>query len=119
PEMGAMNRLREAKNLSNAARWRLAAAYQLAGQSDVCDQLLSTASTTIPKYTELSYTYGNDVRDKAMILEVMSMTKQKAKSAALMKEVASALNENSWMSTQTTAYCLLGISKFIGSSPVD
>lgn len=119
PEIGAMNRLREAKNLSNAARWRLAAAYQLAGQSDVCDQLLSTASTTIPKYTELSYTYGNDVRDKAMILEVMSMTKQKAKGAALMKEVASALNENSWMSTQTTAYCLLGISKFIGSSPVD
>ncbi len=32
PELGAMNRLKEFKYLSNEAKWRLAAAYQLAGQ---------------------------------------------------------------------------------------
>ena len=32
PELGAMNRLREFKYLSIEARWRLAAAYKLAGQ---------------------------------------------------------------------------------------
>lgn len=31
PELGAMNRLREYKDLSVAAKWRLAAAYQIAG----------------------------------------------------------------------------------------
>lgn len=119
PEMGAMNRLRESGTLSNAAKWRLAAAYQLAGQSDVASKLMNTANTKIPKYQELGYSYGSDVRDKAMILEVMSLTSSKAKGATLMKEIAKELNSNQWMSTQTTAYCLIAISKFVGSSPSD
>lgn len=117
PELGAMNRLRETSNLSMSARWRLAAAYQLAGQTDVAKKLLSTAHSNIPAYRELSYTYGSDIRDKAMILEVMALTKQKAKGAVLMKELAKELNNQQWMSTQTTAYCLVGISKFVGQSP--
>jgi len=34
PNLGAMNRLREMKGLSDVARWRLASAYMLAGQKD-------------------------------------------------------------------------------------
>ena len=33
PETGAMNRLKELKNLSAQARWQLAAAYALAGKT--------------------------------------------------------------------------------------
>ena len=119
PELGSMNRLRESPNLSVAARWRLAAAYQLAGQNDVAEKLIAGASTTIPKYTELSYTFGNDVRDKAMILEVLSLLNKKAKAATLMKDIAKELNQENWMSTQTTAYCLLSIGKYLGTTPTD
>lgn len=119
PELGAMNRLRESKTLTNIARWRLAAAYQVAGQAESAKKLMAGASTKVEKYTELSYTFGNDVRDKAMILEVLALTKDKAKGLPMMKEIAKEMSSNNWMSTQTTAYCLIAISKFTGASDVD
>ena len=119
PELGAMNRLRESKTLSNIARWRLAAAYQVAGQTESAKKLMAGASTKVEKYTELSYTFGNDVRDKAMILEVLALTKNKSKGLPMMKEIAKEMNSNEWMSTQTTAYCLMAISKFVGTSETD
>jgi hypothetical protein len=119
PDLGAMNRLRESANLSVAAKWRLAAAYQLSGQSDIARKLVNNATTTIPKYRELSFTFGSDLRDKAMILEVLTLMGDKGRGASLMKEISKELNSNQWMSTQTTAYGLIAISKFIGASPVD
>jgi uncharacterized protein YfaS (alpha-2-macroglobulin family) len=119
PETGAMNRLREMKNLSLPARWRLAAAYYLSGQQSVAKTLIEGTSTAIPKYTELSYTFGNDIRDKAMILETMCLIKENAKATALMKEIAKELNTDDWMSTQTTAYCLIAVSKYLGMTPND
>ena len=119
PELGAMNRLRESKSLSNIARWRLAAAYQVAGQTESAKKLMAGASTKVEKYTELSYTFGNDIRDRAMILEVLALSKDKVKGLELMKQIAKELSNDNWMSTQTTAYCLIGISKFVGASNTD
>jgi alpha-2-macroglobulin len=116
PEIGAMNRMRESSKLSLAARWRLAAAYQMADQPEVASKMIVGASTDIPEYVELSYTFGNDVRDKAMILEALALMNQKAKAAKLMKEIANELNSNKWMSTQTTAYCLIAVSQYLTTS---
>ncbi len=44
PELAAMNRLRESKDLSNDAKWRLAAAYALAGKKNVAEQIAQTAN---------------------------------------------------------------------------
>ncbi|MEI8203503.1 MAG: MG2 domain-containing protein [Bacteroidota bacterium] len=114
PEMGAMNKLLEYKGLSLAARWRLAAAYQLAGKPEVAKRLISTATTYIKPYRELYYTYGSDVRDKAMIIETLCLMDQKVKAAPLVKELSSQLSKNDWYSTQSTAYALLAITKFTG-----
>ena len=116
PELGAMNRLRETNGLSVAAKWRLAAAYQLAGQPEIAKKLVYNISWTITPYKELYFTYGSDVRDKAMILEALSLMNQKAKAAPLLKDIASSMCKDSWMSTQTTAYCLVAISKFVGNT---
>jgi uncharacterized protein YfaS (alpha-2-macroglobulin family) len=115
PELGAMNRMREEKALGNAARWRLAAAYQLVGQAEIAKELLSGATMQISRYTELSYCYGSDKRDKAMILETLCLLNQRAKGAGLAKELAAALNSPGWMNTQETAYCLLAICRFAGA----
>ncbi|MFL5751881.1 MAG: alpha-2-macroglobulin family protein [Bacteroidia bacterium] len=112
PEIGAMNRLREEKKLALSARWRLAAAYQVAGQPEVAQGLIKGASTTITAYKELSYSYGSDIRDKAMILETLSLLKDKTKAAVMAIDVAKTLNKNQWMSTQETAYCLLAMCRF-------
>lgn len=120
PELGAMNRLREVKSLSTQAKWRLAAAYHLAGQNETAKQLITGLSTEVKEYRELSYTYGSSDRDIAMILETTTILGDRAKAASLMQKVARALSRNNyWMSTQETAYCLLAIGKFMGSNKAD
>ena len=47
-KLGAMNRLKEWKFLSPEAKWRLAAAYQLIGQTKVALQLISGLPTSFP-----------------------------------------------------------------------
>jgi len=113
PELGAMNRLREQTTLSIAAKWRLAAAYQLAGQTESAKKLIYNISSTIKPYKELYYTYGSDVRDKAMIVEALSIMNQRVKAAPIIKEISTAMCKEVWMSTQTTAYCLIAISKYL------
>ncbi|HEY1038389.1 MAG TPA: alpha-2-macroglobulin family protein, partial [Bacteroidia bacterium] len=115
-EMAAMNRLREEKSLSATAKWRLAAAYNLVGQTEVAKKLVEGLPTAVKAYNELSYSYGSDFRDKAMILETLSLLNEKTKGAPLAKELAKELSSNTWMSTQETAYGLLAICEYSGAN---
>lgn len=115
-ELGAMNRLREAENLPTTARWQLAAAYALAGQPEAAAQLVEKASLSVPKYNELSNTYGSDIRDKAMILDALSLMKRMNDALPLVKELSEALSAEQWLSTQTTAYALISIARHSGVS---
>lgn len=115
-EMGAMNRLREQGSLSLSAKWMLAAAYAKAGQSEAAKQLISNASTTVKAYQEMSYSYGSDLRDKAIILETLLLLEDKPKSFELLKEISTSLSDpNYWMSTQTAAWCLKSAAAFATS----
>ncbi len=116
PVLGEMNRLREQTNLSIQARWRLAAAYVLAGQPEMAKKITGNLTTTIKPYAEMSYSYGSDDRDRAMILETMSLMNQRNKAIPIMKQVSKALSSNRWMSTQTTAYCLIAMTQFAGTN---
>ena len=116
PELGAMNRMRQLENLSIQAKWRLAGAYALAGRKDVSTKMIAGLSTEIPAYKELSYTYGSHVRDYAMILESVVLTGNNALSTSVAQRVADFLGARNWYSTQTTAYSLLGISKYFKNS---
>jgi len=115
-ELGAMNRMKENKTLTLNAKWRLAGAYKLMGQDKVANNLVFGASTEIEEYSEYSYSYGSSARDEAMILEILSRLNDKGKAALLAKIIANKLGENRWMSTQTTAYSLIALSKFLEGS---
>jgi uncharacterized protein YfaS (alpha-2-macroglobulin family) len=115
PELGAMNKLLERKNLSVQATWRLAAAYQLAGKPEEARKLVAIAPMIIKPYRELWWSYGSDIRDEAMIVETLCLLNMKPKAADLVKTISSSLSREEWMSTQTTAYCLIAISRFTGS----
>ncbi len=119
PELSAMNRMKEIDNLSNTAKWRLAGAYVLVGRPEVAEQLINNVGTAVEDYTELSYSFGSGVRDEAMILEVLALMDNKSKGGLMAKEVAEELNRDQWMSTQTTAYALIAMSKFVGISSTD
>ena len=116
PELGSMNRLREHPDLSTAVRWRLAAAYQLVGQTEVAQKLINGVGYDFPEYQATAYTYGSNTRDLAMVLETLILLKDKPNAAFVAKKIADAMNSNRWMSTQTTAYSLLAMSKFLGNT---
>ncbi|MCU4176811.1 alpha-2-macroglobulin family protein [Carboxylicivirga sp. N1Y90] len=117
PELSAMNRMRNQNSISLQARWRLAAAYALAGHQKVAQELIANAATTSTSHD--SYTYGSPDRDKAMVIETLTLMKKREDAAALVQELSKALSGQRWMSTQTTAYGLLSISKFLGNSGSD
>jgi len=117
PELSAMNRMREMKSLSIQARWRLAAAYAVAGKPEVAKTLTDNVSTTIAPYQELGYTYGSALRDQAMIIETMVLMKNSKAAAPIVQAVAKILSSDRWLNTQEIAYALLAVSKFVGDSP--
>ncbi len=116
PEIGAMNRLREFKYLSKEAKWRLAAAYKLVGQSEIASSMIRNLNYEVKPYRQLGGTFGSDLRDRAMILETLVDIGDKAKASKLLYSVAAQLAKDEWYSTQTTAYALIAISKYLGEN---
>ena len=112
PEMGAMNRLRESADLSVSAKWRLAAAYSLAGNPEAAKSLIQGAPTTIENYREQYYTYGSDIRDRAMIVETLILLNDFDKAMPLLQQLSNRLSSTMWMSTQELSFSLLAFSKF-------
>ncbi|MBP7496847.1 MAG: hypothetical protein KA792_04200 [Bacteroidales bacterium] len=112
PEAGAMNRLRELPNLTQNAKWRLAAAYQMAGYYDIATKLIKGLSYEVQPYKEQNYTYGSEDRDLAMYLETLILMNRKTEAFKIARNISAALCQKGWMSTQTTAYCLLAMSKY-------
>lgn len=114
PELGAMNRLREHKDLTVEAKYRLAAAYALAGKKDVANELVSSLDVVLPSrpYNYYSYNYGSAIRDKAMILETLTLLSDDTNAFKLLKEISDKLNDQYWMSTQTTAYALMAAAQY-------
>jgi uncharacterized protein YfaS (alpha-2-macroglobulin family) len=116
PALGAMNRMRGMKDLSSLTKWRLAAAYFLAGKGKVANEIVTDLTSSVKAYDKFSYTYGSVERDQAMILETMVLMGNKTDAFILLKDLSEKMTSQRWMSTQTTAYCLLAAAKFIGSS---
>jgi uncharacterized protein YfaS (alpha-2-macroglobulin family) len=113
PELGAMNRLKEKSSLATEVKWRLAAAYAIAGQLDVAKKMVNNIPSSAKSYQDYYYTYGSTERDDAMILETMTLLKDNNNAFLKVKSLAAKLGNNEyWFSTQSTAYCLMAISKY-------
>ena len=117
PELGAMNRLKEFPYLSPAGKWRLAAAYRLSGQPEVAASLVKGLPLTVKPYRQSAGTFGSDLRDQAMILETLTLVGNKGKADQLARSVAAKLSEDTWHSTQSTAYALIAVAKYCGANP--
>lgn len=115
PDLAAMNRLREFSEISNEAKWRLAAAYALAGQKEASDAISQRANINFKPSRYNYYTYGSVDRNRAMALETMALTKN-IKMRELAEYIAKDLSSNRWMSTQTTAYSLLAMAKMVNAN---
>ena len=118
PEWGAMNRLQEMNNLPTIAKWRLALAYAEGGKPEIAKGLIRGLSKEVDAYQELGGSYGSDLRDEAMILETLVALNEKEAAASVVRSISENLSKDRWYSTQTTAYSLLAIAKFVGQNEV-
>jgi len=115
PELAAMNRLRESKELSNDAKWRLAAAYALAGKKEVAQQIAQTANINFVPQKYDYYTYGSPFRNRAMALETLVLLGD-SKQRDLAISVAKDLSSGNWYSTQETSYALMAMAKMVAKN---
>ncbi len=115
PETGVMNRFREEIGGNPQARWRLAAAYQLAGQRQVARQLIQQQPETMEAYLTPGISFGSDLRDKAMMLEALLLLDDRQAAFPLLREIAGEIGNSTWLSTQTAGWCFYAISKFYGN----
>ena len=112
-EVSAMNRLREHSKLSNMARYRLAHAYIMIGQNHVAKALID--GITDRSYSNSShyrYTFGSIIRDKAFVLETELALGNLDEAQQLATDISDALNDDAWMSTQTTAYAIRSMALY-------
>ena len=117
PSIGAMNRLRLRGGLSNQSKARLSLAYLLIGQEEVGKQLMNSIDKTenYHKYSNWNNTYGSQLRDQAMMLESYILSEDLNSANKLIKKISKQLQSKKWYSTQTTAFCLVSLSKIMNS----
>jgi hypothetical protein len=61
----------------------------------------------------MAYSYGSDLRDKAIIMETLIALNERTKAFDLLKDISASLsNASYWMSTQTVAWCLKSVGAF-------
>ena len=107
-ETGAMNRLKESKDLSVQTRWCLAAAYVLDGKTKAAEELVFNIATTIPPYYS-RYTYGTSDRDESMILQTMVLMKRLDQAFKQAQQIAKNLSQQNYYDTQSTAFALMAM----------
>lgn len=122
PEVGAMNRLREAFASGApsdgaagyyAGRWLLAAAYQQMGLNDVAGELIAAASQP-EEYPRPGPTYGSALRDRAIELLVRDARGESDAAWKIAQVIAGQLASQDWYSTQSTAWALMAMARFAG-----
>jgi uncharacterized protein YfaS (alpha-2-macroglobulin family) len=117
--ISAMNRLRENPKITADARWRLAAAYLLAGKPEAAKELIRN----IPQNATFTYdnpgaTFGSSLRDQAMILETLILLKQENEAFELLVDIADQM-KNTSLNTQSAAFCLYAFARFAETSKME
>ncbi|MDR2057125.1 MAG: alpha-2-macroglobulin [Dysgonamonadaceae bacterium] len=108
PELGAMNRLKETKDLFLQSRWLLATAYALSGKMQPAEELIFNISSDIAPYYS-SYTYGSSERDESLILQALIEMGRMDAAFKQAQKIAKKLSKQTYFDTQSTAFALMSM----------
>jgi uncharacterized protein YfaS (alpha-2-macroglobulin family) len=112
----AMNLLNAENKLNRTASAFLAGAYQNSGKSSIASELLTKHSEGSWYEPYHSYSYGSELRNKSVACLVLNNMDRKEEAAKLAIQIANSLGSTRWHSTQSTAFGLMAVSKFLGES---
>ena len=99
------------------ATYLLAAAYAMAGKSQLATELLAQAQKLEGKaqtldYDYVSYTYASPLRDLALKAEAQMQSGKTNAALTTVKAIVQDLNRNDWYNTQALSHALLVVEKF-------
>ena len=114
PDIAGMNRLREYKDMYAQSAYLLAAAYAQAGKPEAAREITAASWKTDWSYDWCGYTYGSNLRDKALILETYTALGDAARSQALVEYLCTEMgSENGWYwNTQSLATSLRALARY-------
>ena len=112
-EVGAMNRLREQKNLSTLARWNLASAYAQIGLADAAREVMR-GKVQPQQYADPGETFGSGARDDGVLLNTLVALGDREQAQQVAERLAGQLGSDNWYSTQSTAYALMAMARYAG-----
>lgn len=116
-EIGAMNRLRDNKALDKLGRWYLGAAYQLAGQPAAAEELINPLSLEFEEPQNENPNFASALRDKAIVLNALVLLGRDEKANTLAQEISKSLASDKWFSTQSVAFGLSAVARYLGADP--
>jgi len=115
PDMAGMNRLREKKTIYSSAAGMLANAYAAAGKPETARELINGKWREDWRYEYCGYTYGSDLRDRALLLETYTAAGDIPRAQAMATYVTTQMNqENGWYwNTQGLATALRALAHYV------
>ncbi len=122
PQLGAMNRLREAANsssdsnnkLNKKARWLLASAYQAASQVEAAQALIQGMLPEVVSVERPDDTFSSTLGDLGLQLESLVALNKKQDANKLLERIAEEMSGDSFQSTQGISWALMAISRYLG-----
>jgi len=118
PDLGAMNRLREAESLDGLAAVQLAAAFHVTGQTDAAADLADRARPDLKPYRDDSITFGSDFRDEALLVRSYVQLGREDKAKPVLDKIAKILGSDLWLSTHETSFGLMALTAYYGTAGV-
>ncbi len=114
PDLGGMNRLKEKKDLYAQSALLLASAYAQTGKPEAAREIAGGKWRNDWHYDWCGYTYGSDLRDRALILETYTAIGDTKRAEAMVNYICQELgNQQGWYwNTQSLATALRALSKY-------
>lgn len=116
-DKGAMNRMRESTGLDRESAVFLAAAYALDGKTELASKILDGNKVKPRHYEYSGYTFGSDLRDKAILFDCLQLTGREKESADIFASICKEIGQdNYYYSTQTLSFTLASIGRYLGKN---
>ena len=114
PDMAGMNRLREQTDLFTQTAYLLALAYAQSGKPEAAKEITAGKWREDWTYEWCGYTYGSDLRDRALLLETYTTVGDMPRAQAMVDYICKEMGgEEKWYwSTQSLATALRALSKY-------
>lgn len=113
--LGAMNRLKERKDLAALDRWLLAGAYARMGRKQTGAALVNGMPDAVSAYSNPGFSFGSDLRDLGLMCLSAQDLGQTERAYRLLRSVAARLNSGDWYATHSMATGLWAYARYAGA----